>query len=244
MTRSVQFMNNDLYEKIISEAAALGMHNLDLRNFGEPLLDPFLAEKSAFAAARGFNYIFFPTNGFLLTPEKYLQLRGGGVRQFIISLSPKREFDATRGTDLYETILANLKRISLLCNFGDITIDYINTGNSSASEIQEFKTTIEGMGYGIREEIQLHNWAHGSETYETDEIKFCHRLWNSFTVLADGKVALCCLDYNGENIVGDMNEQSIESVINGEAYQYYRRGQIEKNLKGLCKHCNMTHIKY
>ena len=54
--------------------------------------------------------------------------------------------------------------------------------------------------------------------------KPCSRLWRTFTVLASGDVALCCLDYDGQQILGRVDEShSIREVWNAEPYRDIRR---------------------
>lgn len=243
LTRSQNLMEWALYEKIILEAEHLGFKTLDLRNFGEPLLDKTLEEKSKFAIKHGFRKIYVHTNGYFLTKERYNKLYESGLTWFIISLSPRREFDVTRGEGYYDTILNNLKDISTNKVDGSIVIDYINTGKSSDDEIRDFKNELENFGYEIREEISLHNWADDNSDIKCNDIKICQRLWNSFTVLVDGKVALCCLDYDGRNIVGDLNTQSIKEIINSAEYIKFRKSHLDKNLIGICKKCNMPYVK-
>lgn len=45
---------------------------------------------------------------------------------------------------------------------------------------------------------------------------FCQRLNLAITILVDGRVALCCFDYEGKEIIGDIKNNSIMDVWNGE----------------------------
>lgn len=241
MDRQIMMMEDGLYKNIIKQGAELGMHNLDLRNFGEPLLDKDLEVKCNFAKSYGFDNIYIHTNGSLLTKERYLDLVEAGMTTFIISLSPEKEFNRTRGEE-YQRVINNLVDISSQKKENSVVIDYINTGQSTEAEIFNFKKQLGEIGFEVREEIHLHNWAHGN-TVENKELKLCERLWNSFTVLVNGKVALCCLDYNGENIVGDVNKDTIKQIINSPAYKSFRRSHIKHTLIGLCKSCDMPYVK-
>ena len=55
---------------------------------------------------------------------------------------------------------------------------------------------------------ELHNWA-GTLNHESDVNYPCYRPWLTFTVLWDGRVSLCCADFDGKTILGDLNTQSI-----------------------------------
>ncbi len=68
----------------------------------------------------------------------------------------------------------------------------------------------------------------------------CPRLWYNLTVLNSGKVALCCLDYEGKVELGDLNTSSIEDIWRGAGLEEFRRlhesGLYERS--GLCRDCD------
>jgi hypothetical protein len=49
----------------------------------------------------------------------------------------------------------------------------------------------------------------------------CYRPWLTFTVLWDGRVSLCCADFDGRHILGDLNTSSIKDVWNAEPYRMF-----------------------
>lgn len=239
--RPKRFMSDELFREIIHEGAEVGIKSLDLRNFGEPLLDKDLHNKTRLAKKLGYENIYIHTNGYLLDLSCFEKLRDAGMNLIIISLSPKREFEITRGKS-FDVILENLIQISKLNGRSQVMIDFINTGFSSDEEVQEFKILMDRLGYRIREEIELHNWANGLKI-STGPIKMCHRLWTSFTVLVDGSVSLCCLDYEGQMKLGDLNENSILEVINSPLYQALRKSHLDGALYGICEKCDMVYVK-
>ena len=54
----------------------------------------------------------------------------------------------------------------------------------------------------------LHNWA-GTLNAKSDVRYPCYRLWLTFTVLWDGRVSLCCADFDGRNVLGDLRTSTI-----------------------------------
>jgi len=68
----------------------------------------------------------------------------------------------------------------------------------------------------------------------------CPRLWQNLTVLNSGKVALCCLDYDGQVELGDLNSASIEEVWTGKRLREMRRlheaGDYDGS--GICRDCD------
>ena len=47
----------------------------------------------------------------------------------------------------------------------------------------------------------------------------CYRQWLTFTVLWDGRVSLCCADFDGREILGDLRTSTIEDVWNNDRYR-------------------------
>jgi hypothetical protein len=47
----------------------------------------------------------------------------------------------------------------------------------------------------------------------------CYRLWLTFTVLWDGRVSLCCADFDGRNVLGDLRTSTIQEIWNSPLYR-------------------------
>jgi len=59
-------------------------------------------------------------------------------------------------------------------------------------------------------------------------------------ILQDGSVTACCLDYDGQINLGNVNEQSIYDIWNGEKYKKIRADFKKLNYKDYkpCQKCN------
>ena len=64
----------------------------------------------------------------------------------------------------------------------------------------------------------------------------CPKL-TTLCVLANGLVSLCCMDMDGEYILGNVNERPLLKIYNGELAKLYRSGKKSKFIP--CKYCNM-----
>ena len=98
---------------------------------------------------------------------------------------------------------------------------------------------VNGLVFG-----KIHNWA-GPEAGAGQRgiRKPCARLWRTLTVLANGDVALCCLDYDGQHLLGHIDAgTSLRNVWQGAAYQAIR--QRHKDARqceiALCKDCSKS----
>ena len=233
MKRSKGDMSSELYNKVIREASSLKIDKLEIRSIGEPLLDMHLEKRIDIAYNYGFRQIFFTTNGFLLTKERYLSLCQTKLSGIVLSLSPKQEFELTRGVP-FESVMNNLIEIKKVKMKVPITISIITSGDSSNKEFLRLGYDLMKLGYSWLR-APMHNWAQGEpESHDAP----CARLWDSFTVNWDGTVPLCCLDFNGAEIMGDVSKHTVLDIINSPSYKAMRKRHILNDHPIICKSCN------
>jgi len=68
--------------------------------------------------------------------------------------------------------------------------------------------------------------------------KRCSRPSYQLCINYKGKVVLCCNDYHGAVVMGDMRNSSIEEIWENEKFQHYRR-ELQKGNRGNLKLCNV-----
>lgn len=64
----------------------------------------------------------------------------------------------------------------------------------------------------------------------------CGRWWE-LSIMATGKVAMCCMDGEGEFAIGDLNEQSLFEVYNGKEARARRVGEVSRLCVHPCQTC-------
>ena len=71
----------------------------------------------------------------------------------------------------------------------------------------------------------LHNYGGGRVYNRVGEeiVSICFYPWTAMSVLWDGRVVTCCMDYNGVQAIGDLNSQSVKEIWNGPALSAIRR---------------------
>jgi radical SAM protein with 4Fe4S-binding SPASM domain len=65
----------------------------------------------------------------------------------------------------------------------------------------------------------------------------CGRWWE-LNIMADGKVALCCMDGTGEYSIGDVNTQTMLEVYNSPSYRAMRDLASRKGAGDPCSRCS------
>jgi len=122
----------------------------------------------------------------------------------------------------------------------------------TVTEIEEFKkywtplvdkvdVNVYNTWLGTQEDLNV-----GEAKIQSEEGKFewaCTHPWDELVIAADGTAGLCCLDYDLNAPVGDIKNQSIAQVWQGEAIQSYRHKMLELKYDDIdvCRDCN-AHI--
>ena len=86
-----------------------------------------------------------------------------------------------------------------------------------------------------------------SDEYElegTGETAYCPHPFKDVGVLWNGDVTLCCLDHDGELSVGNINNSSIEEIIQNDAAKKLRASMLgRRSLPSVCKTCQARPVK-
>ncbi len=251
--RTQGFMDFALYAKLIKEIASHKhiCNRIHLHNFGEPLLDKQFVDRIRLAKKSGIRYTYFVTNASLLTPELSSRLIKAGVDEFKVSFYgvDREEYNSTMcGLD-FNTTLANIIeffriRKSMRSITPKVKIQYmLHKGNidNKAKFFQMFRTIIDpGVGDTLVL-ASLHNVGNG-RNYRVLKEKadtVCPHV--AMTILWDGKVVPCCMDFNGMQVVGDVANNTITEVRNKPGYIKMREDIRNLNYKNypLCSHCSL-----
>ena len=70
--------------------------------------------------------------------------------------------------------------------------------------------------------------------------KYCGPLFETFTILSNGDVVLCCYDLKGELVLGNIYRESVFDIWNSEEYSNIRINYRRQKYCRLCKKCNVV----
>lgn len=65
----------------------------------------------------------------------------------------------------------------------------------------------------------------------------CSR-WFELSIMANGKVSLCCMSGEGEHVIGDLNEQTMHEVYNDPLWRARREKLMSRKELPVCQGCN------
>lgn len=248
MTRPVGVMDMRLYKRVLDEAVELGAKFISLEHYGEPLLDPHLFERAAYARSKGLK-TYTITNGALLDEEKGLKILKhiDKVRISIYAVTKECYEKVHKGLS-YEKVKANVdaflnmhknaKGSKPTVEMCFVLLD--ENQNEMQPFIDKYKTFVDGISVW-----KPHNWADG-RTYRRPlgSRTGCNRPLNGpLQIQWDGLIVPCVFDYDNKIILGDLKKETIAEVLNGAALKALRRAHERKELSQfpLCDACEQMY---
>ncbi len=253
MTRKIGEMDFNLYRKIIDECSKNRARVKTICPFlnGEPLLNHRLKDHISYAKEKNRKAeVIIYTNASLLDEKRALELMDSGLDKMFISFDgcTKETYERIRQNLDFEIVNNNVLRFfqlkkQLKRKKPQVDLSIIEM-EETKRETEKFITKWKPLADSVTVK-DFSNWGGKfSEKDQKKELKIerypCPRLWFHLVILRDGNVAICCLDYDGKFILGNVKKNSIREIWNGEVINNYRslhiRGEYEKI--SICEKCN------
>ena len=250
------FMSTELFNRAIIESSKIA-DNVYFHVLGEPTLHPNF-EKFLKSVESTNLRVNLTTNGTTIQKVDEILLASRTLRQINFSTHAYQELGEDDAKRHLHNVLEFCKRsitktpdlyINLrLWNVGDSCSDDWN--HYMLGEINRtFETSLEPghfcsrhKSFAIRGRIYLHQdsrfeWPKiGSHPVD---VGTCKALDTHVAILHDGRVVACCLDYQGAITLGNIQENSIQNILNSRQANELRNGfATNKLIHPLCKSCN------
>ena len=218
------FMPRDLFELVVEYGAS----EISLNHYSEPTLTPDLVDRIARAAALGLR-VRLHTNASQLDEDKIRGLASlGNVRLFVnLPTVDRAEYERVTGTKLFDRVVRNLE---LLGQHGVPTALSINAPRDSTSEtvraINERFAALFGTSVAWPTDTRagrVDKTEYATTPRHVGPLAGCDYATRQINVTHEGKVFLCCQDYEQEYVLGDLREQSLREIVERERAVALRR---------------------
>ncbi len=241
-------MNDELFDKIVIDAKDMGIKWVNLQFYGEPLLDKKIYERIHKLKKHGFK-VKFNSNASLLDKEAAVKLLESEIDQVNISFDAfsKERYNKIRiGLD-YDEVKKNIREFVAISRQRDrrpftmITFVCLDVNKHEAVEFsKEWKGIVDKILISFARDWAGQKKVDGHKSGLDISGNVCKALWKDLIILQDGKVALCCNDYEGDGEMGDANKQALKEIWNGEKFVYYRKIHREgkRSTARLCANCD------
>ncbi|RMD95353.1 MAG: radical SAM protein [Calditrichaeota bacterium] len=251
LTRARGFMAPELFRKIVDEISNYETR-VWLHYMGEPLMNPQIFELIEYASKK-LTYFGMASNGMLLTTDKIEKILDSGLYRFEISidsLDPELLGQLRPGGNPKEIIENAHKYFEIKYKRGQkypITSINFRELKENLHETRKFaeywKKILKEPDFVLS--FPYERWGghespeHARYTVPQDR-KPCLKLWNKAIILSDGKLVPCDAMFNGQVVLGDVNNHSIYEIWNGPEYFKMRQKHIDGRAEELyiCNKCD------
>jgi len=253
-TRKKKLMSLDLVEKSVLEIKKKNINTVLLHTIGDPLANTRLND--VFKILRKYKMqTSISTNGLML--EKHIDTLIEYVDicssiRFSIDGVKKETYEKIRFGGKWEDLIRNLDLAKKeLPKIGyELMIDLVIT-KDNFGELGEFVTFFKKyvrkphrhLHLGFMNSLSPNNdyfLSNNMLPKHTHINSFCHYVArNTPYILVDGRVSVCCRDYDGSLVIGSINDEAgIDSVINGKELKQLQQKHENKDVdNNLCKSC-------
>jgi radical SAM protein with 4Fe4S-binding SPASM domain len=256
-------MTLEQFRTIIDKMGA-HMNTLMFYFMGEPFLNKHAYEMIRYAKDQGVPFVETTTNGDFVKPEQLVEC-GLDRISFQIGGMTQRTHQIYRINSTLERVLANLeatlllkgeRRSRLRVESGFILMKHNEhevpaflehmkqLGVDRASVIDPCVRTME-QGRQLLPTDRAH-WIYDPEAFERGVLRprnvpdnACPWIYYSLAIHVNGDVVPCCRDPRGEEVMGNIFEQDLDEIWNGDRYKTFR-GRIltAQGSVGICRLCS------
>ena len=260
MTRKKEIMPIVFFKEIVNNCLAYGVKDFNLNFYNEPFLDPFIFERIKYLKSKEVRVQVF-SNGSLVDNEKIEQIFESGLDEIIFSIdgAKKETYESIRRGLVFEKTVNNIlnlikRKKNLRLEKPKIKLNFVKQKLNEA-ELKEFRSLWVDKVNKIY--VSLDDGRNETpELFEKDKKNLtsfpCVRFWHELIVMSNGKVPLCCADYDGKIILGDFHTQNLKEIWESDNFKKIRQLHLdfEADKIYLCKKCispwrrNISMIKH
>lgn len=243
MRRRKQVMAPELFDRLVSEAYALGAREIGLFSGAEPLTCKNLRRYIARCAEIGYTYIYISTNGALASHERLAGLLDAGLSsiKFSINGGSRESYLRVHGEDHFERVLDNLEFLSRyrrqLARKVFLAVSFVEHPGFNDGTYDQL---VSRVGDAV-DEIVYYRAANQSgqmPQLPRPAYRDCDLPFNKVHVSVEGFLRACCNDYDNLLAIEDLQTMSLAAAWQSPKFQQLRQRHLDDVLAGtLCGNC-------
>jgi len=236
MTRPRGFINIYLVKKLLDECTNLS--KIIFHNWGEPFLWPEIFDAVEYASKKGIGEIYISTNATLFNEAMIDKIDNSGITVLQFSIDGVRKtYENIRGfpyKKVKQNILEFLEINAMSPHKKEIWIS-VCLDETTYREMENIRLEWEGLVDRVKYQPRQYEvpgkiekpckWILGE--------KFAQGV-----VLWDGRVTVCCSDFNGELCIGDANRNTLKEILNSDQMEMLRHAHLTYQFPVRCKTCS------
>ncbi len=239
------YLDFELYKKIIDESARNKLYSIRLCHRGEPLLHPRIVDMVRYAKDKGIKEVFTLTNGLLLNEKLICELYGAGLDWLQLSIDGAYDiYEKIRQPAKFEDIYSKVKLLYKIRK-EQRRLRPIIWIQSLWSAVRHNPEEFIELFAPYVDKIAFHVDFDYEHRFKKDPDFICYRLWHRMMIMSDGSVPMCNSDFLKDEIVGNVQSQTIKEIWNGKALERIRQMNLQKRRFELtpCAKCNWGNLR-
>lgn len=237
----------ELYRKVIDEVDKYGIEGLWTYHLGESLLHPeFCKNLEHLNKKKNLGTIWMSTNGSLFNEDIIKCVLNSNIDfvNFSAHSVTKETYGTVAPIEQFEAVQKNLEKFYELKGTSSIKkpflrcqmIDQETTRHEIDPFLKRHYSRADIVSINLLEYVSLPNNSFGLKQRERKPLRSCLRVTrNDCFICSNGDVTLCDAAYNGEILLGNIYEESLYDIWNGERH---------KNILELNKSGRMSEIEF
>jgi MoaA/NifB/PqqE/SkfB family radical SAM enzyme len=238
---------------ILDQCSEIGVKSVQFNGQDEPTLYPHLIEIIQHASHKGFDDIYFNTNGSKLTPDMSQSLVDAGLTKIQISIDAfsQKTYSQVRKKETYEKVVSNILdlvniRDNSVSNLPLIRVSFV-INELNKHEAEDFKKFwLDNVDFvAMQNLIDIHNET--APLIESAETVRCNMPYFRVMIKADGGVKPCCTSY-GDQLVefGNMHDEELKTIWNSDQFRAFQELHKEYRWQenDVCRKCINSAVFY
>lgn len=246
MTYSKGNMDFTLFKKIIDESVISGVKAIKLQSRGESTIYPKLFDAIKYAKKKGIMDIQITTNATMFKSSNNNDFLTSGLDLLIISIDNDHieSYNRLNKDKNYEEVVQNILNLLIERDNRKLKSPQIRLQITSATTdinplVAKYKESFEKyVDYFTIDPYFLLSDNDGIVT--NPRTTPCPYPWQRLVINYDGKVTVCCRDFNCSMIMGDIKNETLSQIWNSDKFNNFRelhslgrRAEID-----FCRICN------
>jgi radical SAM protein with 4Fe4S-binding SPASM domain len=224
------YLEFDLFKKIIDTNPQLTC--IILTRNGEPFLHPRIFDMIAYARRKKI-YVNLYTNGLLLDENKINNIFKSDLSEINFSMEGVDDYYRyNRGKD-YTILAANIKTVleQRAQKKSALTVGI----NVALTEDSSHLPAIQQQWQQVVDYIMVEPLMGKGAEQRTAP---CRTLWRNLVISWDGEVVPCCVDMLSSLVLGNVKQQTLVEIMNGEHARKFRKMHLMRIFPPICKYCD------
>jgi radical SAM protein with 4Fe4S-binding SPASM domain len=258
LTRPTGLMDFALYRKIIDELSRKKeVKEIHLNGFGESLLYKDINKAIRYAKSKGIKKTYFVTNASLLTEDAARGLIESGLDaiKFSFYADDPATYESIHKRLRYEEVKANIERFfairrALGAKNPSVALQFLPQAENASQWdgfLRRWGVHVDKRKKDTISQFTIHNWTDGRSYRSVDKSArkiTCGFPFYSLQILYNGDIALCCYDFNGKLILGNVKDASLLALWNSPQYRRVRTLHRLREFSKLppCSACDQLRI--